>query len=118
MAGYAIEDPTYQPSMRLITDITNAVTPTFTTSFDHGYSTGLIVRIKVPALRFGMTQIDQFVGVITVTGDDTFTMDIDTTNFNAFTIPDPEEAFTAVFPEVVPVGEQNSILTQAVRNVL
>lgn len=118
MPGYAEQNPTYAPSMRLITAITNATNAQVTTSFSHGYLSGLVVRILVPDVRFGMVQMDKKVVTITVTGDTTFTIDVDTTGYTAFTIPNPEEVFTNTFPEVVPVGEKSDILTQATRNIL
>lgn len=118
MPGYANPNPTYSPAMRLITAITSSVNAEVTTSFAHGYLSGLVVRILVPELRFGMVQLDKQVGTITVTGDTTFTIDIDTSNYDTFVIPDPEETFTAAFPAVVPVGEINSKLNQATHNIL
>ena len=117
MPGYADPDPMFKPAMRLVTGITEAANAEITTSFAHGYDTGLVVRIYVPALRFGMTQIDTLSGTITVTAPTTFTIDIDTRNFDTFTIPDPEEPFTNAFPMVVPVGQVNDSIAQATRNV-
>jgi len=118
MPGYADPNPMYQPAMRLITAITNDTNAEVTTSFAHNYLSGLIVRIIVPNLRFGMIQMDKRVGTIAVTGDTTFTINIDSTNFDTFVIPDPEEAYTNIFPMVIPIGEINEILYQATRNVL
>lgn len=117
MPGYADPSPTYQPAMRLITDITNAVNAEVTTSFAHDYLSGLVVRIIVPE-GYGMVQINQLVGTITVTGDDTFTIDIDTTQFDPFVIPGSIPYYFSSYPQTTPIGEQNSILYQATRNVL
>ena len=118
MAGYANPSPTYQPAMRLVTAITNAENALITTSFAHEYLSGLIVRILVPLRRFGMTQIDKQLGIITVTSTTEFTIDIDTRLYDTFVIPDPEEPATNKFPSCIPVGEINSQLFQATRNVL
>jgi len=118
MPGYAESNPTYAPALRLITAITNATNAQVTTSFAHGYLSGLIVRILVPDLRFGMIQADKKVGTITVIDDTNFTIDIDSNNFDTFIIPSPEEPGTNRFPEVIPIGEINSLLTQATRNIL
>jgi len=118
---YADPSPTYQPAMRLITAITNAVNAAVTTSFDHDYITGTIVRILVPD-TYGMYQLNQRKGTITVTGTDSFTIDIDTTNFDTFVVPTlatpPEFYLTAKTAQVVPIGEINSSLLAATQNVL
>lgn len=116
MAILATQYPIYKPAMRIITDITNAFPASVTTSFDHLYITGTIVRLYVPT-GFGMVQANHLQGLITVTGDTTFTIDIDTTYFDVFAAP-------VVFPYdrqssmVVPIGEDNSILLAATQNVL
>jgi hypothetical protein len=108
--------PTYKPAMRIISAITNDYPATVTTSFDHLYLSGLIVRINVPN-GFGMVQANQLYAPITVTGATTFTVDIDTTGFDPF-------ADSIVFPSsyqrasVVPIGEVNESLLQATENVL
>lgn len=112
----AIANPTYQPAMRIITAITNANPAVVTTSFAHNYNSNLIVRIDIP-LGFGMQQINQQVGTITVTGTTTFTINIDTTKYDAFSTP-------SVFPyndqlaQVVPIGETSDTLINATVNVL
>jgi hypothetical protein len=118
MAGYAEQNPTYAPAMRLITDITQAINAQVTTSFAHGYLSGLIVRLLVPDLVFGMVQIDQKWGTITVIDETNFTIDINSTGYDAFTLPESIPFYVGTFPQVVPFAEQNSSLEQAVKNVL
>jgi len=116
MAILALTDPTYKPAMRIISDITNSFPATITTTFNHNYITGTVVRLYIP-VGFGMVQANHMQGIITVNGDTTFLMDIDTSTFDPFVIP-------IVFPknfqhaQVVPIGEVNSILTAATDNVL
>ena len=112
---YANPDPRYQPAMRLVTDITRAVITVITTSFDHDYETGLIVRLYVPR-NYGMTQINHHVGAITVLTGDTFSMDLNTSAYDAFIIPSnpPYYRETAL---VVPVGNVLDVYNVAVRNV-
>lgn len=116
MAILAIQNPTYKPAMRVISAITNANPAAITTTFDHNYVTGTVVRLHIPP-GYGILQANELFGEITVTGDTTFTIDIDTSTFDAYTTP-------ASFPEnkqyaqVVPIGENNSILTASVQNVL
>ena len=114
---YAFQHPTFQRAMRLIDDITNAEQALVATTFDHNYETGDIVRIYVPN-GWGMVQINQLVGTIVVTGDTTFTIDIDTTTFDIFSVPPDPSPFIIACPMVVPVGEVNSKLTSATQNVL
>jgi hypothetical protein len=112
----ALTDPMYQPAMRIITNITNGNPAIVTTSFDHNYLTGTIVCLYVPN-GFGMVQANELTGTIIVIGNTTFTIDINTLPFDVFTIP-------VTFPEdrqscqVVPIGENNNMLTAATDNIL
>ncbi len=118
MPGTAIEDPTFQPAMRLITALTLAENASVTTSFDHDYLVGLVVRLLVPS-EFGMIQVNQEVGtIIDVPTATSFIIDIDTRGFDTFIVPAPEPWYINDFPSVIPVGEVNSSLSQATRNVL
>jgi len=117
MSCYAVEDPTFQPAMRLISAITNANPAAVTTTFDHDYETGLIVRLVLP-IAVGMGEAADKVGEITVTGTDTFTIDIDTRLFNAFSIPGSPAPYVNVCALVVPVGEDTDTLSSATRNTL
>ena len=108
--------PIYQPAMRIINAITNAYHAEVTTSFDHQYASGLVVRLNVPT-GFGMTQANQLVGEIVVTGNTTFLIDIDTRLFDEFQIPiDYPASYQSA--TVVPIGEDNNSVLQALRNVL
>lgn len=86
MAILATQFPVYQPAMRIIESVTNDNPAVVTTTFNHQYQTGLIVRLNIP-LGYGMQQANQLYGPIVVTGDDTFTIDIDTTYFGPLIIP-------------------------------
>lgn len=113
---YAVADPRYQPAMRIITDITRANPAVVTTSFDHDYLSGLIVRLYVPP-GYAMRQADKMVGTITVTGTTTFSIDIDTSAFDTFSAPGGSPWYVYSYAQVVPIGERNDLLTQATRNV-
>lgn len=121
----ALQFPTFQPAMRVITEITNSFPVVVTTSFEHQYQTGLIVRLIIPE-GFGMTVINKFKGDITVISPTQFTMNLDTTNLEPFTIP-PYVVVNGFYfvaggqagPAMsVPVGEVNSLLTESTQNVL
>jgi len=120
---YAVQSPTFQRAMRNILSISQAENALITTTFDgvnpgaHQYSTGLIARLYVPN-GFGMVQANQLQGPITVINSTQFTMPIDTTNFDAFVVPAYQPGSFGTPAQVVPVGEINSILTQATQNVL
>ncbi len=122
MAILAYPYPTFQPSMRIIAAITNAFPASVTTTFAHQYVTGTIVRLDIPT-GFGMVQANQLFGPIEVTSPTTFTIALDTTTFDVFSIP----TYTLLPSMVVvsqqsatsvPIGEINNQLTAAVQNVL
>jgi hypothetical protein len=114
---YANTSPSFRPAYRGITAITQANLAEVTTSADHGYTTGLIVRLIIPP-ACGMPQADKMTGRITVTGTTTFTIDIDTSLFYPFAIPVPTSPHINVCPLVIPIGEDNNMLSEAERNVL
>lgn len=120
---YAVEFPMFQRAMRNILSITQAENALVTTTFDginpgnHQYLTGLIVRLYVP-YGFGMVQVHQLEGPITVINDTQFTIPIDSTNFDAFVVPAFQPGAFGTPAQVVPIGEVNDILTEATQNVL
>jgi hypothetical protein len=111
-----IQYPVFQPAMRVITAITNTLPAVVTTNLNHQYVNGMTVRLNVPR-GFGMVQANQKQGIITVTGPTTFTLPIDATNFDIFAAPTkfPANKQSAV---VTPIGEINSMLSAATKNVL
>lgn len=114
---YADPAPVFKPAMRLIAGITTANPAVVTTTFAHGYISGTIVRLDIPAAD-GMQQIDGFVGAINVTGSTTFQVNVDATNYTPFAIPVSPDPHVNTCAQVVPIGEVDSILDAAVRNVL
>lgn len=106
----AQQKPEFQPAMRQIASITQSNPVVITTTFDHNYFTGDIVRINIPSKAavpgnslayFGMPEINQKYAAITVTGNTTFTMPIDSTLFQPFSIP----AGSLQFPQCTNIGE-------------
>lgn len=132
MSIEAVQYPTFQRAMRIITNITQGFPALVTTSFAHQYETGMSVRIIIPwnntwitgGVRVtGMTQINGQEGTITVVNPTQFTIDIDTTNYNQFALPPdivlPDGTPTQLqYAQVVPIGELNDMLTSATQNVL
>jgi len=115
-ACYSNPSPAFQPAMRIISSITLANPAVITTSIDHDYITGEIVRVIVPN-NFGMRQINNLYGTITVTGDTTFSIDINTIFFDTFAAPSPlPDAYTCA--QIIPIGEISSTLAGTTKNVL
>lgn len=97
----------YTPRNRTITKITQAAQAVVTTSVDHAYHVGDKIRFYTNTdgnAAFGMTEINGMLGNIVAITQHTFTVDIDTTGFTAFTFPlTGAVAFSPA--QVVPVGE-------------
>lgn len=113
---YADPDPQFQPAMRLISAVTKTNPASVTTTFAHGYVSGTIVRFHIPD-AVGMTQLNHKKGTITVTGDTTFTVDIDATGFDTFSIPTYPRWYDNTCAQVLPIGQVSSQLTASVRDV-
>lgn len=98
-------DPQFYPRHRFITVMTKAASAVITLSVTHGFTAGQAVRLVVPS-AYGMVEADGLIGNITAvsTGNNTITVDIDSTAFTTFAFP-----ATAAVPfspaMVVPVGE-------------
>ncbi len=114
---YAYPDPVFGPAMRLIASITNADPAQVTTTFDHDYIDGTIVRFDIPP-ACGMEQINQMTSPILVTGTTTFTIAIDTSQFGPFAVPSGLGPFIDVCPQVIPIGEINETLKASLVNQL
>lgn len=112
-----ISTPTYGPIMTVIEAITKATLAAVTTTTDHGYVDGTVVRLDItPAC--GMFQMDQLTSPILVTGARTFTTIIDSTQFDAFAIPVAPDVHTNICSLCVPIGSKNDTLEPAERNIL
>lgn len=107
-------DSPFYPRKRFVTNVTQAVNPTVATSVAHGLTPGQAIRFNIPSVS-GMIQLNptpqnnyQYATVLTVVDDYTFTIDINTTSFTAFTWPTIAQQPSS-FPEMHPVGENTSI---------
>ncbi len=96
-------NPLFYPPERTISKITQAAQAVVTTTVDHQYVVGQLVRFLVPA-EFGMTEISGLTGSVVAVTQATFTVNIDTTGFTAFAFP-----LSAVSPftpaQVIPFAE-------------
>lgn len=120
---YGPVDPIYYPQYQIITAITKAKPTAVTTAQNHGYTTGMVVRIVVPIpymlnmirYNFGMPQINGLSSSITVTGPDSFTLDgIDSTTFDSFSTP----VGVGQMAQCLPIGENTAIVLHNGMNIL
>lgn len=81
-------NPYFYPRNQYITSITQANPCVVKTSVTHGYQVGMSVAFRIPSI-FGMTQLDTLFGTIVAvnTATNTFSVNIDTSAFSAFTFP-------------------------------
>lgn len=121
---YAVPNPTFQRAMRNILSISQGTTTIITTTYDgvnpgvHQYMTGLIIRLIIPA-GFGMVLRDpDSLYPITVLSSSTFSIPLDSSVLDTFVIPSYNPGHFGTPAQVVPVGEVNSILTEATQNIL
>lgn len=118
MAVFPILNPTFQPAIRQIAAITpvyfqDAVLIQITTTQDHLYNDGLVVRLSIP-LEFAAQVFDQAKGNIAVNSPTTFIMAFNSIQFDPFVIPGAPEQV----PLVIPIAEDVQFLDSAVHNVL
>jgi len=85
---------------KTIASISNSNPMQLTTTFPHHYALGMNVTFLIPP-QFGMTQLNRLIGQVTQLTSTTLTINIDSTNFTAFTYPSPlPSAYTP--PSVIP----------------
>jgi len=114
MSYLAEENPTFQPANRLVTAVTQADPASVTTSFDHDYIVGTTVRFNIPE-SYGMYQLNHLVGeILTIPTSDTFTVSIDTRDFDVFSVPGSPKQYA----QVTPIGENTFQTYAAFRNTL
>lgn len=83
---FKLSDADYVPKRREISDVTNAIQPTVTTTDDHGYAVGQLVRLHVDK-RYGMDIEGEKTEVLTVPTSTTFTVDYDTSALSSYVTP-------------------------------
>jgi hypothetical protein len=97
------------PSSNTITSITKSNPGVVTTATPHGYLEGIQVRLVIPQ-ESGMNKLNGNVYLATILSPTTFSIDQDTTNFDAFSVSSTQPS------EVIPVGEVATTLENAVKN--
>lgn len=105
----------YIPRNRIVTGISAASSAVITTATAHGFAVNQIVRFYVPS-AFAMTQMNELLGTVSAVGSVTqFTVNINSSAFTAFAWP-ASGSVPFTFAQVVPVGEDTSILSGATQN--
>lgn len=112
----AIQHPFFQPAMRQIAAITNANPAVVTTTFNHNYITGTIIRLDITP-GHGMAQANQLFGPIIRLTPTTFAINIDTTLFDPFVVPTFPPGVGYTPSQTIAIGEVSQILTAAEQNV-
>ena len=80
---------TYFPFVCDLESVTQEMDALITTTEDHGFVVGNEVQFQIPP-QWGMRQLNGLKGlVLTIPADDQFTVDIDTSTFDAFVVPSP-----------------------------
>lgn len=116
---YNANSQLFYPRRRFVTKITQATNAQVSTSVAHGLTPGQAVRFSIPVTS-GMIQLNPQLSnnynpqgssvsasVVQVVDDYNFTINIDTSGYDAFTWPTIAQMPTN-FPEVVPFGEDTA----------
>jgi hypothetical protein len=112
MVTFPYMNPVFQPGIRIITAITNGNPAVVTTSQNHLYVNGMIVRLDIPT-GFGMSQANQQFGEITILTPTTFSITINTNGMDPFVVlASPAQAAISV-----PFAEDALQLYAAVQNI-
>jgi hypothetical protein len=109
-------DTMFYPRNRFISAITQAAQAVITMTVTHNFQIGQAIRVWVPPM-YGMVEMDGLIGNITAVnvGNNTITVDINSTGFTAFTWPLTAVALAPhTLPQVVPVGEDTAVALAAV----
>lgn len=109
----------WYPSVRVISNITQAAAGVVTTLVDHGLTTGQTVRMQVPSIC-GMTELNGQLVTVTVLTASTFSINVDTTGYTAFAFPTIAQFLLAPYhATMTPVGiaqAYNTAITSATDN--
>lgn len=107
-------NPLWRPLPNIVTAMTNSNPTLVTTATNNGYLPGMIVRLYFPG-NYGMQQLNASLGSnpypITIVSSNSFTIPVDTSNFNSF-----GDFTLSQQPQVVPVGETADTLKNAEKN--
>lgn len=98
--GYSQQTVTQNLVWKAIASITNSFPMVLTTTEDHKYYPGILVRFQIPN-QFGMVQLNDSVAQVLQVTNNSLTINVDSSNFTPFAYPSPvPEAYTP--PTVIP----------------
>ena len=103
-----IDPQFYQPSRFQISDVTRGVTTVVTTSIDHNYVIGQLVKILIPS-TYGIVQLNNQYGyVIAIPASDEVTVDINTSSSALYNNFIASPTFGPTPPSILAIGDINS----------
>lgn len=95
----------YEPSRFVISDLTYGETTTVTTSEDHNYVVGQLIRLLIP-FQYGAQQLTNKQGkVISIPSSTQVIVDISSLDTDSF-ISNPSLAYSE--PQIIAIGDYNS----------
>jgi len=98
--GYAQVKIQENLQVKTILSITNSNPMVVTTTSNHGYVIGIMVRFLIPE-QFKMVELNNIDCQVISLTDDTLTLNLDSTNFSIFSYPSPlPSSYTP--PSVIP----------------
>ncbi len=101
----AIHPDWFAPKAFSIEEITRGLTTTITTSEDHDYVIGQLIRTIIP-MFYGMRELNEVQSyVISIPASDQVVIDVDSRSFNAF-ISSP--TFALQTPYILAIGDVNT----------
>jgi len=107
--------PGFTPYAGIIFNITNANPGVVTTFQPTNYAPNLSVRIVFPGgYNWGMNQVNGNVYKVNQLTPTTFSIDVDTTNFDTFASSTPIQF--AQLAQCIPVSESGNTFNEAVKN--
>jgi hypothetical protein len=83
----------YVPQPRELASVTNDIEAMVTTTEPHQYVTGQVIKFFVP-MGFGMYELNSLQVKLTVVDDISFTIPVDSRQFNPFVVPSFPPAYT------------------------
>lgn len=118
MAVFPLATPIFEPAIRQIAALTpiysfNELILIVTTTQDHLYKNGLVVRLDIP-LENQAQQVNNLLSEIVIISPTQFSMILPPIQFDPFIIP----SVSLQAPQTIPIAENVLLLNSAVTNVL
>jgi len=106
----------FTPFATEISGISRSNPAIVTTSLDNGYDANLFIRIVLPSAAFGMSEVNGKVYQVTPITSNTFSIGVDSTNFEPFIIPPVIPNLATQVPQAIPISESGYQFQEAVIN--